>query len=501
MTDGVVALRQGQIGSVPARHPGVEVFFDVPFGVPVRFRPPRTAPTWHGIRRRVRPGPAAPQPVVEGVTLLSSSAPMAEESCLNASIWRPRSRADGLPVLVFVHGGANQYGSHADPVTDGSRLAAEGLVVISVHYRLGALGFLALDRAIDARFAESGAVAVHDIIAALSWVRANVEQFGGDPGQVTLFGQSAGAALAATVAASPLADGLVHRVVMSSGTAERALTAEDAHSVTESFLSAAGVSNPEDALRLSIERILVAQTTVTRQRTPSIPTLPMPFQPVLGTRAVPIQPLDAWRSHALAPVSLLAGTNLTEAAGSAATLTERQRKSAIEVLAGRASPRDVEAYSAAIAGLLGRAATELDVLDHLLTDVRYRRPTDRLLQARAPSPNTYGYVFVGGARAGDPSASAHASELPYFFNNLDVAITDGGTLPDGAHTLAEHMSSALVGFVRSGAPLAGNVDWESIGSEFPWLRVLSVPGADRDPLHDGDLWRNLRQAWSTTGAR
>ncbi|WP_243076326.1 carboxylesterase family protein [Microbacterium sp. SS28] len=501
MTDGVVEIRQGQIGSVPARHPSVEVFFDVPFAVPLRFRPPRNAPTWSGVRRRARPGPAAPQPVVEGVTLLSPSATMAEELCLNATIWRPRSPANGLPVLVFVHGGANQYGSHAGAVTDGSRLAAHGLVVISVQYRLGALGFLALDRAIDARFTESGAVAVHDLVAGLSWVKKNVEQFGGDPGRVTLFGQSAGAALAATVAASPLAEGLLHRVVMSSGTAERALTSDDAHSVTESFLRAARVSDPEDLLCLSLERILDAQTTVTAQRTPSVPTLSMPFQPVLGTRAVPIRPLDSWRSEALAPISLLAGTNLTEAAGSADTLSAHQRKTAIDALAAGALEGCGEAYSAAIAGLLGRPANEHDVLDHLLTDMRYRRPTDRLLRARRPSRNTYGYVFVGGPRAGDPAASAHASELPYFFDNLDVAIADGVAIPDEAQTLAEHMSRALVSFVRSGTPLAGNVKWDDIGSELPQLHVLSAPGADRDPLRDGDPWRILRQTWSSSAAR
>ncbi|NKF30971.1 carboxylesterase family protein, partial [Pseudomonas sp. BGM005] len=176
------------------------------------------------VRRSPVPGPAAPQPSLEGAALIPASSAISERSCLNATIWRPRHRSEPLPVLVFVHGGANQYGSHAGDVIDGSRLAAAGLIVVSVQYRLGALGFLALDHLMGMDYAESGSLAVHDIVAALSWVQANIEQFGGDSRQVTLFGQSAGAALAATVASSPLATGLVHRVALSSGTAERVLT-------------------------------------------------------------------------------------------------------------------------------------------------------------------------------------------------------------------------------------------------------------------------------------
>ena len=212
----VVAVEQGQLQGV-ALDGGV-AFRGVPFAAPpvgpLRWRPPAPAASWNGVRDATKSGLPCAQPDLgwNGVKVTGSS-----EDCLTLNVWAPTA-AHGLPVMVWIHGGAFQGGSGVDPMFDGAALMKHGVVVVTLNYRLGVLGFLAHpDLAAESAHHASGDYGFYDQAAALRWVQRNIARFGGDPRRVTLFGQSAGAASVGALMASPMAKGLFARSIIESG--------------------------------------------------------------------------------------------------------------------------------------------------------------------------------------------------------------------------------------------------------------------------------------------
>ncbi|MCB1216179.1 carboxylesterase family protein [bacterium] len=196
----------------------MEVFLGVPYAQPpigkLRWREPQPAQSWEGIRTAVEFGPACPQPA----NLLFADAGKQSEDCLYLNVWTADHSALNQPVLVYLHGGAFIYGSGSQQAYDGSALAARGLVVVTLNYRMGALGFLAHpELSASSPTLTSGNYGLLDQLAALRWVRNNISAFGGDPGNVTLMGESAGAVSVCTLMSSPLSNGLFQRAIVMSG--------------------------------------------------------------------------------------------------------------------------------------------------------------------------------------------------------------------------------------------------------------------------------------------
>jgi para-nitrobenzyl esterase len=220
-----VRVEQGLVAGTGGRTAGVRVFRGIPYAAApagdLRWKPPQPAAGWEGVRQAVAPGNACPQTAFPTNGFNGSAPPPIGEDCLNLNIWTPaKSAADRLPVMVWIHGGAFVHGTGAALGYDGENLARHGVVVVTINYRLGVFGLLALpELAAESPQHSASNYAFLDQIAALQWVQKNIAAFGGDAGRVTIFGESAGGGSVNILMASPLAAGLFSRVIAESGSA------------------------------------------------------------------------------------------------------------------------------------------------------------------------------------------------------------------------------------------------------------------------------------------
>lgn len=486
-----------------------------------RFLPPVPVRPWDGTRDCTMPGTMAPQ---NPDPFLPPSDGFAErwdeDSCLNLNVWTP-GMGGARPVMVWVHGGAYLTGSNNGGLHDGGRLAAAlDVVVVAVNYRLGALGFLHLPELLGPEYADSSSSALLDILEALRWVRRNISAFGGDPGNVTLFGESAGAAAVGTLLGMPASEGLFRRAILQSGTAERVRTPEASRKVTDEFLRHCGLdaSRAAELLTLPVDRLLKAQEALGKAAAAETFGVPLPFQPATGTPAIPEPPLAAIRQGLNSGVDLLAGTNLNE--GSFAVelrpaspsdppdLADRVELMLAERMTAEHSgdpAGDRARYAEALAETLGAGPTGKQLLEAYLSDVQYRQPTTRLLDARNGSTGrNFSYLFTWKSPAmGGKLGSCHALEIPFVFRQLDSAEAAYLTRGKAPADLAESMSAAWAAFAGSGTPVAAGLP--------PWPEYREHTGArehgrdrptmilDAEPRVESDPRGKLREFWASHG--
>jgi para-nitrobenzyl esterase len=479
MADGqrpVVAFERGRVRGV-VEGP-VVAFRGIPYAAsPVgelRFAAPAPHPGWADVRDAARSGPAAPQGPSRLEAVMGRREPdWAEDGCLNLNVWAPAGAlAEGAaprPVLLWWHGGGFSSGSGGWAWYDGARLAARGdVVVVTANYRLGPLGYLYLPGVGTG----SGTVNLgsRDQGAALSWVRDNIAAFGGDPGRITVGGQSAGAHSALALAVDPATRDLVHGVIAQSGPwgwapadpGEAAETAAD-------YLRILGVDAAGDVggqLRaLPAGRLLAgyAELAVARARPGNIAP---PMYPALGP-GLPVALSTAVRDGALAGRNLLVGAVEHEMAAFFAPNPAVQALDRDEVLgllaAELGEPAAAErAYADRAAGRPevkpARILTEL-VTDRMFTD----GVTELAEQCTASGGSAYAYRFSRRPPGDDGTLGAvHCAELPFVFDTLD-AFPDApmlGAVGDGDRALARAVSGAFAAFVRTGSPnAAGLADW------------------------------------------
>jgi para-nitrobenzyl esterase len=295
-------------------------FLGVPFAQPpvgpLRFRAPRPREPWEGIRDTTATGATAlqvPNPALEA--LLPSPEEPRNEDCLYLNVFTPAADGARRPVMVWIHGGAFTIGSGSSLLYDGQTLAERGnVVVVTINYRLGALGFLCLDEGDGEPFTNFGML---DQVAALRWVRDEIASFGGDPNNVTIFGESAGGMSVAALMGSPLAAGLFQRAIPQSGAGHHALTLQQARANAATFAKLAGVERASRAslAGLSGDAILAAQAqleaSIAAGMAKGLPA-EIPFAPVIDGHFLRERPVDAVRGGASAGVSLLIGTTAEE---------------------------------------------------------------------------------------------------------------------------------------------------------------------------------------------
>jgi para-nitrobenzyl esterase len=434
----------------------VKCFKGVPYGASTaganRFKPPKPAESWRGVRDCTVYGQISPQPIMRVIPEEdgSQSHDSQGEDCLRVNVWTPALDNAKRPVMVWFHGGGYTVGAGQAPWYDGANLAARhDVVAINVNHRLNLFGFLYLAELMGPEFADSGAAGMLDCVAALQWVHDNVAAFGGDPGNVTIYGESGGAGKVSTLMAMPAAKGLFHRAIAQSGAALKHMTPEAATASARAILDQLGIK-PGDAKALQAlppEKILAASAALKP---------PVPVGPVTDGRGIPQDPWGEGAPALSAGVPFMTGTNLTEATFlpdtplepmDDATLFERVKaytktdtldaSRLIDLYKDEDSTRDNTLVFQLI-------ASDYWMRNQVLTQAEYKAAA-----ARAPV-YVYQFNWMSSGRGGKLHCP-HGSEIPFALDNVDKAVELLGTGAD-RQALADRMSSAWVAFARTGAP-------------------------------------------------
>jgi para-nitrobenzyl esterase len=378
------------------------------------------------------------------------------------------------------------------------------VVVVTINYRLGAFGFLHLDKVLGAEFGGSGNLGILDQIAAINWVRENISSFGGDPDNITLFGESAGGMSIATLLGVPGLSSLIRNAIPQSGAADAVKDTDAADHVTAAVLAELGLrpSSAEAVLELPVAQLLAAQEAATAQLL-TVGELRLPFSPVVDGVVLPKHPREAVREGAAANVHLLVGTTSDEYR--LFSLMDRaQGPMPEEKLAGRITrvvgkDRAADALAAYRDSRPGASAD--DIWNDFATDWIFRIPATRLAEAQSiHQPDTYAYLFSYKSTAfGGALGACHAIDVPFAFDNLDrrgVDVLLGG-LTDDTHALARATSRAWLAMARNGSPQHDELpDWPRYSAEPTGQRAVMELGTTRLVLSDPgsaerQLWASL----------
>jgi len=446
---------------------GVAAFRGIPFAAsPIgdrRFAAPGPPPAWPGLRDATRPGPSVPQAASRLEAVMGRRVPdWNEDGCLCLNVWTPRlpgggAAKDGRPVLVWFHGGGFTSGSGGWDWYDGRHLAAAGdIVVVTANYRVGPLGYLYLP--------ELGVenLGAQDQAAVLTWVRRNITTFGGDPGRVTVGGQSAGAFSALYLALSPDTGPHISQVISQSGPFGLAPQSPDeAASHAVGYLEILRLDSSADllaALRATpAEQLLAAYQQLAEDLARPGSVAP-PMYPVLGAAGMPVTWQQAQASRRLNGKPLLAGTTRNEMTAFFALNPRIQAISADQARSIVACQVDGGAERFDRTAARQPDATPADALTEIETELVFRDGTLAIAGHHAAAGHaTYMYQF-DYAPPDDPArlGAAHCADLPFFFDTIDAypASPMLGEPTTGARALAHTFSHAMAAFVAAGRPAA-----------------------------------------------
>lgn len=480
-----VTTSGGALRGTPTRRAGcsgVHAFYGVPFAAaPVgagRFASPVPPAPWSGVRDASALGVVVPQnPVPAPLDRVFRPRGAQGGDCLNLNVWTPDA-GSSLPVLVWIHGGGFQVGSGNEDLYDGSRFARDGVVCVTINYRLGAEGFLHVGDDTPG----SGNYGTLDQIAALRWVSDNIAAFGGDPARVTIAGESSGAMSVAALLAAPGARGLFRGAILQSGAGHNGLAGSAAAHVAAEVRRRLGVGQGLDALRaVPVDRVLQVQgevaaevaTSSDRERWGPVIDRPwtIPFQPVVGGDVVPDLPIDAVRRGRVADIPLLVGYCAEEyrlhlgAASEFFTVDE----DVVAALYGAVFGDHASAARALYAETAGADPTSL--VAAIQTDRQYRVPAIRLAAAQA-AVGGRAWLYRHARRSsafGGTIGAGHATELPYVFDLLDDDTSALLAGVDAPQQLADVMHAAWVRFVSDGDPSGPSLTWPMVDATCPTM--------------------------------
>ncbi len=463
ISTNVVRTLAGDIAGVVDK--GVRCFRNVPFAAPPtgdrRFAAPQPVTAWTGVRGPVEVDANAPQRIraVPGldVVALIGNGWVEGDDYLTLNVWRPDDDSSALPVMVFIHGGGFVVGSKDAPVQDGATFARDGVVCIAINYRLGVDGFLPIP-GIPTN------LGLRDMLAALAWVQREAAAFGGDPDNVTVFGESAGAMAIADLVTSPLAKGLFRRAIIQSGHGGMTRDIGVAQRLVAKMAKLLGVAPTREGFAsASTEAVLDAVETV------SLPTTRLDlrgpdgrepvfgisrFVPVHGDDVLPTAPLEALKAGMGAEIDILIGSNAEEM--NLYLVSSGVRDKIGRLLAWLALRRSQpQAWSVLKAyGTDRRSGGRQSggrALAEAMTDLVFRWPARRFAEEHRGRTHVYEFEWRSTAFAGELGA-AHAVEIPFVFDSLATATGPEGLLGKKApQELATRMHRLWIDFARDGS--------------------------------------------------
>ena len=454
----VVHVRDGAVRG--RAESGIWAFLGVPyaaspFGVN-RMRPPQPVQPWPGERDATAYGPTVPKgDYPPQYARLFPEVVIPGEECLNLNVWTPDTSAR-LPVLVWIHGGSFMNGSGSVDAYNGAAFARDGVVCVTINYRLAAEGFLLLDDGI----ANLGLL---DQLAALRWVQANIAAFGGDPARVTVAGESAGAMSVITLLSMPQAEGLFTQAIAQSGAAAHTLTHDQAQMVSGYLTSTLGVPADREAIkavpldklvRAASDLVVEVQTAPDPAKWGSLALSLLPFAPAVDGEVVPQEPLAAIAAGQGKDVRLLIGSNRDEArlffvAPASIDLIDDA------TLEAAASAYGLSADSLALYRARRPGASAGDILAAVITDWFFAIPAIRVAEARTGAANAPTWMYRFDHPAPEDNyrfGASHAAEVPFVFNTIsqqDLHPLIGDT---PSQAVADQTHKAWVDFITHGNP-------------------------------------------------
>jgi len=497
-TEGVVASTESGKVAGYKDAAGIKTYKGIPYARAERFRAPQAAEAWQGERSCRNFGPTSPQDVRAGwqndaiAFAFNWDDGYTGEDCQRLNIWTPASEADGKkrPVIVWLHRGGFDAGSGQElPGYDGANLARKGdVVVVTLNHRLNVLGFLDLSD-FGEEYASSANAGMLDIVAALQWVNNNIEAFGGDPDNVTIFGQSGGGGKVSTLLAMPSARGLFHKAIVQSGSIGRTMPAEHSRRIGRAVVEELGLAGNVSAIdSIPYPQLLKAANAAVEKVRAQVEAegategmLIFGWAQSVDGKVLPTHPFNEKSPEISRDIPLMIGTTRCEFSPTAYVPQLREAdmnmaRAFAERIYGEGTDEVIEAYGKAYPGFQPK-----DIIDF---DTKFRPGAVRQadLKAEQGGAPVYMYMFswespvLGGALR-----STHCMEIPFVFNNADVhaSMTGGG---DDAMRLADRMSDAWLAFARTGNPNTPSLP--------QWPAYNAAEGATMIFDNKCDVWHN-----------
>lgn len=489
---------------------GIHIFKGAPYGAStagkMRFMAPVPPMPWTGVRDAFAFGHQSPQ-LMSYTEVLAPQAPASEgfdEDCLVLNVWTPGpTRGAKRPVMFWCHGGGFFQESGSWPWVDGENLARRGdVVVVTVNHRLNVFGYLHLGDIGGERYAASGNAGMLDLVLALEWVRDNIDAFGGDPDQVTIFGESGGGAKVCTLLAMPSAKGLFHRAAVQSGPSLTAMPREEANALASAFIRELGVTPDriDELQSLSPARLLAAMAPAMSVQPVGPIGARMGFSPVMDGRVIANDPFDPVASPQAAGIPMIVGCNRHEQSLFALSFGD---KAALDLDAAGlhkrvgdmvGEPRAQQVIDLYSRDNPGASPSELYFL--IGTDRFIRRQTIELAERKADQSAgaVYTYQFAWRSPAmGGRLYAPHTVEIPFVFDNTGIptVMTRGG--PE-VKALAAQVSDTWIAFARTGNPNHPGLDrWPAFDTATRSTMVFNLESrAVADPDADERrLWSSL----------
>ena len=505
-TQAMVSIKSGKLEG--GEEGGLYVFKGIPYATPplgeLRWMPPQPVKPWTGIRQAKEFGPIAPQTPMPAGPIAHVEQKQSED-CLFLNVWTPGLDNAKRPVMVWIHGGAFTIGSGSDPQYYGDKLAKRGnIVVVSINYRVGMLGFLRLKDATGGKIPATGNEGFLDQVAALKWVKENIAIFGGDPGNVTVFGESAGGMSIGCLMVMPSAKGLFKKGILESGVGSVAVPKAAANENGELFIKATGLKKDDAKTMRALTPAQLLEIETKMRVMGAGPGEAMKITvttPVADGEVIPDFPMKLAKKGAAKDITTIIGTNLDEwtlfgmmTPGYTESTEQDMMKRLNFLMPGQDVPKLVEVYRESLKKR-SMPTKPSDILTAVQTDIMFHMPALEMVQAqRDNGAKVYNYLFDWKSPVmGGIFGACHALEVGFVFGTHDAMFCGAGPEAD---KLSANMMDAWIAFAKTGDPSTKAMgEWLVYGPKRVTMFIGPKPHLEEAPYETERLaWSSIKRA-------